>query len=135
MRMKVMRVYPFILNSLIAGQATAQLFYDSCSGDECRKGYIEKAEKIGEDLYLIKTIFLTYHKRGTTSADEEIRDAKIACNKARPTLIWDSGKVQTIGNRAFSMPAVKTRRRTLEPEKPETFDETTSLWKKVCTQH
>jgi hypothetical protein len=135
MRIKPVIISPFVLIAILVGQAMAQLFYDNCSGDECRKGYIEKKEKVGEDLYLIKTIFLTYHKRGTTNADEENRNARISCNKARPTLIWGSGKEQIYDNRAFVRLTAKNRRRVVDSDRPEALDETTSLWKKVCITH
>jgi hypothetical protein len=135
MRTRLMRMCPFILNSLLAGQAMAQLFYDDCTGGQCRKAFIEKKEKIGDELYLIKTIFLTYHQRGTTNADEESRNAKISCNKARPTVTWGAGKAQMVDKRVFARSAPKKKHRVVEPEKPEKFDETTSLWKKVCFTH
>ncbi len=117
--------------SLSSSTARAQLFYNGCAAEACVKAYIEKKEKIGEELYLVRTIFLTYHRRNTTNADERNRTAKVSCNKDKPSVAWGSEKARAIDKNLFRKARPK-QGKFAEPEKASEQDETTSLWKKVC---
>ena len=132
MQMRLMRVGLLIFFSLSVSEALAQLFYDDCADGQCRKAFIEKKEKIGDELYFVQTIFLTYHQRGTTNADEQHRSAKVSCNKRKPTVTWGTGKAQIIDKGIFAKNILKKKGKITEPEKPAKYDEATSLWKKIC---
>jgi hypothetical protein len=129
--MRLLRGSLPICFAILSSQAFAQLFYDECSESKCDKGYIEKKEKIGDEQYSVKTMFLTYHDRGTTNADETHRGAKVYCNKNKPSVNWDKGKPLMIDKKVFSKPLLK-KGKTTEMEKPAKDDETTSLWKRIC---
>ena len=86
MQRRLMRVCFLIFLSLSASEAMAQLFYEDCAEGKCSKAFIEKKEKIGDELYFVRTIYLTYHQLGTTNADEQNRSAKVSCNKNKPTV-------------------------------------------------
>jgi hypothetical protein len=131
MRIPIMRVWLMILLSLPAGQAMAQLFYEDCTQGKCHKAFIEKKEKTGDEQYFVRTIFLTYHQLGTTNADEQNRSAKVSCNKKNPTVAWGTGKAQIVDKSIFAKPLLK-KGKLVEPEKQAKYDETTSLWKKIC---
>jgi hypothetical protein len=134
MQKRLMRVCLSISLSLPVSQAMAQLFYDGCAEGTCRKAFIAKKEKIGDELYSVQTIYLTYHQRGTTNADEQNRSAKVSCNKSKPTVTWGAGKAQTVDKSIFAKPVLK-KGKLVEPEKQAKYDETTSLWKKICPMH
>ncbi len=131
MQKRLMRVCLSICLSLFVGQAMAQLFYNDCADGKCRKAFIEKKEKIGEELYSVRTIYLTYRQRGTTDAEEQNRSAKVSCKKSKPTVTWGAGKAQTVDKSIFAKPVLK-KGKLLEPEKQAKYDETTSLWMKIC---
>jgi hypothetical protein len=131
MQKGLMRVSLSIFLSLFVGQAMAQLFYDDCADGKCRKAFIEKKEKMGDELYSVRTIYLMYRQRGATNADEQNRSAKVSCNKSKPTVTWGAGKPQTVDKRIFAKTVLK-KGRFVEPEKQVKYDETTSLWKKIC---
>ncbi len=131
MQKRLMRVCLSIFLSLFVGQAMAQLFYNDCADGKCGKAFIEKKEKIGEELYSVRTIYLTYRQRGTTDAEEQNRSAKVSCNKSKPTVTWGAGKAQTVDKSIFAKPVLK-KGKLLEPEKQAKYDETTSLWMKIC---
>lgn len=120
--------------SLLAGQAAAQLFYEDCAQGKCRKAFIEKKEKTGDEQYSVKTIFLTYRQPGTTNADEQNRSAKVSCNRKNPTVAWAGGKPQLVDKSLFAKPTPR-KGKISEPEKQVKYDETTSLWKKICPLH
>jgi hypothetical protein len=134
MHIPFMRVCLLMVFSLAAEQAAAQLFYEDCTQGKCRKAFIEKKEKTGEDQYSVKTIFLTYRQPGTTNADEQNRSAKVSCNRKNPTVAWGGGKPQPVDKSVFAKPAPR-KGKIVEPEKLVKYDETTSLWKKVCPLH
>jgi hypothetical protein len=134
MRIPLKRVCLTIVLSLPAGQAMAQLFYEDCSQGKCHKAFIEKKEKTGDEQYFVRTIFLTYHQLGTTDADEQKRSAKVSCNKKNPTVAWGAGKAQIVDKSIFAKPLIK-KGKLVEPEKQAKYDETTSLWKKICAMH
>jgi hypothetical protein len=134
MQKLLMRVCLSIFVSLSVSDALAQLFYDDCAERICRKAFIEKKEKIGDELYSVQTIFLTYHQRGTTNADEQSRSAKVSCSKSTPTVTWGAGKAQALDKSIFAKPVIK-KGKLVEPEKLAKYDETTSLWKKICPMH
>ena len=50
MQKRVMRVCLLIFVSLSVSDALAQLFYDDSAERICRKAFIEKKEKIGDEL-------------------------------------------------------------------------------------
>ncbi len=134
MRISIMRVWLMIALSLPVGQAMAQLFYEDCTQGKCGKAFIEKKEKTGDEQYFVRTIFLTYHQLGTTNADEQNRSAKVSCNKKNPTVAWGAGKAQIVDKNIFAKPVLK-KGKLVEPEKQAKYDETTSLWKKICPMH
>ncbi len=134
MRIPVLKACLLIVFSLLHGQAMAQLFFEDCAQGKCRKAYIEKKEKVGDDQYLVRMIFLTYHQPGTTSADEQNRTARVSCNKKNATVTWGSGKPQAVDKSIFAKPTPK-KGKVAEPEKQVKYDETTSLWKKICPAH
>lgn len=138
MQMRFMRVrlliFSLIFFSLPVSEAAAQLFYDDCAGAQCRKAFIEKKEKIGDELYFVQTMFLTYHQRGTTSADEQHKSAKVSCDKSKPMVTWGSGKARMIDKSILAKNSPKKGKVT-ESEKPPKYDEAISLWKKICPAH
>ncbi len=131
MQMRLMRVCLSISFSLSLSQALAQLFYDDCTGGKCRKAFIQETQKAGDELYLVRMIFLTYHRAGTTDADEQNRSARVSCSKNKPTVTWGDGKAQIVDKRIFASPGRK-KDKVVEPEKPVKYDETNGLWKKIC---
>jgi hypothetical protein len=134
MQKQVIRVCLSIFVSLSVSDALAQLFYDDCAESICRKAFIEKKDKIGDELYSVQTIFLTYHQRGTTNADEQSRSSMVSCNKRAPTVTWGAGKAQALDKSIFAKPVSK-KGKIVEAEKQAKYDETTSLWKKICPMH
>ncbi len=134
MRTPRMRVGLLACFSICASQALAQLFYDDCTDGTCRKAFIEKKEKVSDDQYLVQTMFLTYRQRHSTDADEQRRSARVSCNKSKPMVTWDSGKAQMIDKKLFAKTNPKKGKIT-EPEKPAKYDETASLWRKICPPH
>jgi hypothetical protein len=129
--MCLLRVSLSMCCCILSSQAFAQLFYDGCSENKCSKAYIEKKEKIADEQYSVKAMFLTYHKRGTTDADETHKTAKVMCNKNKPSVTWGSEKPQAIDKSVFTKPALK-KGKVSEVEKSGKDDETTSLWKSLC---
>lgn len=131
MRLETKRITLLLLFSLSASQAVAQLFYNDCAQGRCRKAYVQEKLNIGDKLYRVKTIFLTYRRPGTTDADEENKSAVVFCGKSRPTVTWSDGKAQVIDKGIFAN-AIHKNGKTALPEAPVHYDETTSLWKDVC---
>jgi hypothetical protein len=134
MQKQAMGVCFFIFLSLSATEAMAQLFYEDCGDGKCRKAFIEKKEKIGDELYFVRTIYLTYHQLGTTNAEEQNKNAKVSCNQSKPTVTWGAGKAQLVDKNIFAKPVLK-KGKLAEPQKQANYDETTSLWKKICPMH
>lgn len=134
MHMRIIKAGVFLVSALLAGEAAAQLFYEDCADGKCRKAFVEKKEKIGEELYSVKTIFLTYRQRGTTNADEQNKSARVSCNRKSPTVAWSGGKPVPVDKSLFAKPSVR-KGKVVEPEKQAKYDESTSLWKKICPLH
>ncbi|MGJ0506092.1 MAG: hypothetical protein ACR652_02965 [Methylocystis sp.] len=135
MQKQLMGMCFLIFLPLFAKEAKAQLFYEDCAQGKCRKAFIEKKEKIGDELYFVQTIYLTYHQLGTTNAEEQNRSAKISCNMVKPTVTWGrAGKAQIVNKSIFAKPVLK-KGKLAEPQKQAKYDDTTSLWKKICPMH
>jgi hypothetical protein len=112
----------------------AQLFYNDCAQGKCRKAYVQEKQNVGNELYRVKSILLTYRRPGTTDADEQNRSAVVFCGKSRPTVTWSDGKAQVIDKGIFAN-VVRKNGKVTQPEAPVHYDETTSLWKAVCSMH
>ena len=49
-------------------------------------------------------------------------------------MTWGAGKAQIVDKSIFAKPVLK-KGKLAEPQKQAKYDETTSLWKKICPMH
>lgn len=78
-----------------------ELFYEDCKDTNCVKAYISQKSKISEGQYRVTTMYLNYKNRGSNTADEETRTAKVNCDKNTAAVTWGSNKPQKIDKSIF----------------------------------
>ncbi|NBS35489.1 MAG: hypothetical protein EBS82_06600 [Methylocystaceae bacterium] len=117
-----------------AAHAT-ELFYEGCEGSSCSKSFILKKTPERDGVFLVKVMLVKYREKNSTNATEDTSTAKVDCNRNIATVTWENQKASKIDRSIFAKPLkqIKVRKGKLgEPEPEKVYDETTSLWKRVC---
>lgn len=109
-----------------------ELFYEDCKETGCVKAYISQKSKIAEGQYRITAMYLNYKNRGSNTADEETKTAKVNCDKTIATVIWGSNKPQKIDKSVFPKATSDKKVKVNSPAAIKKYDESTSLWKATC---
>lgn len=118
---------------LLPAQAYAtELFYEDCKDTSCVKAYISQKAKISEGQYRITAMYLNYKNRGSNTADEETKTAKVNCDKNSATVTWGSNKPQKIDKSVFPKAMNDKKGKASSPAAIKKYDESTSLWKAIC---
>jgi len=109
-----------------------ELFYEDCKDTNCVKAYISQKSKISEGQYRITTMYLNYKNRGSNTADEETRTAKVNCDKNTAAVTWGSNKPQKIDKSIFPKATSDKKGKATSSAALKKYDESTSLWKAIC---
>ena len=123
-------IMPLLL--LPAQVYATELFYEDCKDTSCVKAYISQKSKISEGQYRITAMYLNYKNRGSNTADEETKTAKLNCDKNSATVTWGSSKPQKIDKSVFPKVTSEKKRKGSSPAAIKKYDESTSLWKAIC---
>lgn len=109
-----------------------ELFYEDCKDMSCVKAYISQKSKISEGQYRITAMYLNYKNRGSNTADEETKTAKVNCDKNTAAVTWGSNKPQKIDKSIFPKATSDKKGKSNSPAAIKKYDETTSLWRAIC---
>jgi len=109
-----------------------ELFYEDCKDTSCVKAYISQKSKISEGQYRITAMYLNYKNRGSNTADEETKTAKVNCDKNTAAVTWGSNKPQKIDKSIFPKATSDKKGKANSPAAIKKYDESTSLWKAIC---
>ncbi len=121
----------------VSAHAT-ELFYEGCEGSNCSKSFILKKTPEKDGVYLVKVMLVKYREKNSTNATEDTSTAKVDCNRNMATVTWENQKATRVDRSIFTTPKKQTKLRrgkASEPEPEKTYDETTSLWKRVCPEN
>jgi len=110
----------------------SELYYEDCKESRCIKSYISQKSKIGDNIYAVSTMSLNYKSRGSNTADEDNKSAKIYCDKVNASVVWGGGKAQKIDKSVFAKPSNPKKGKPTQADATKKYDETTSLWKAIC---
>lgn len=77
-------------------------------------------------------MYLNYKNRGSNTADEETKTAKVNCDKNSATVTWGSNKPQKIDKSVFPKAMNDKKGKASSPAAIKKYDKSTSLWKAIC---